>query len=672
MTIPAAIKKTVAQLRASLNEHNYRYYVLDDPSISDAEYDRLFRQLQQLEQEYPQLISSDSPTQRTGASPLSEFATVTHEVQMLSLSNAFDESEVLAFDKRIRDRSQLNAIDYLAEPKLDGVAVSLLYQKGALVRGATRGDGRTGEDITQNLRTIKSVPLRLQGSAYPELLEVRGEVFLSHAGFKRLNDEQRKRNEKLFVNPRNAAAGSLRQLDSKLTAKRPLEVFFYGTGQIRGAVPDGQHSLLKAFKKWGLRVSPLAELVTGARGCMEYYGKLAGRRPRLPYDIDGVVYKVNDRQLQIELGNISRAPRWALAHKFPAQEESTVVNSIEVQVGRTGAVTPVARLRPIFVGGATVSNATLHNRAEIERLDIRVGDTVIVRRAGDVIPEVVSVNLSKRPAGTQRYKFPRKCPVCGSDIVYEGEGIVARCSGGLYCSAQLKQSFKHFVSRRAMDIDGLGDKIIDQLIDRKMVTDPADLYALTAEQLSTVERLAQKSAQNLVNALQRSKATTLPRFLYALGIGQVGETTAQQLAGNFGSLDAIMSASIEELIKVQDIGPVVAESIYTFFRQTHNVEVIRKLLAAGVEWPEEKIEVDLTKRPLAGKTFVLTGTLDAMTRDEAKVKLQSLGAKVTSSVSGKTDYVVVGADAGSKASTAEQLGVDTLDESQFLQFIADN
>lgn len=669
VTIPARIKNTVAELRSSLNEHNYRYYVLDEPSISDAEYDRLFSRLLQLEEKYPELVSNDSPTQKTGAPPLSEFAQVEHEVQMLSLSNAFDESDVRAFDKRIRDRAQMEVVTYLAEPKLDGLAVSLVYRNGVFSRGATRGDGRSGEDITENLKTVKSVPLRLHGSGYPVLLEVRGEVYLSHAGFQRLNDEQRERGAKLFVNPRNAAAGSLRQLDSKLTAKRPLEIFFYGVGLVDGSIPDEQYHLLDAFKKWGLRVSRLAERVAGAEGCISYYEKLAQLRPELPYDIDGVVYKVSDRQLQAELGNISRAPRWALAHKFPAQEESTVVNCIEVQVGRTGAITPVARLQPVFVGGATVSNATLHNKAEIERMDIRVGDTVIVRRAGDVIPEVVSVNLDKRTPGTEPFKFPDKCPVCGSDVVYEGEGIVARCSGGLFCSAQLKQSFKHFASRRAMDIEGLGDKVVDQMIDREMTQDPADLYALTVDQLAGMERLAQKSAQNLVEALERSKDTTLPRFLYALGIGQVGETTAQQLARHFGSLDAVMESSIEELIEVQDIGPIVAESIHTFFRQPHNVEVVRKLTDAGVRWPEERIEVDAAGQHLAGKIFVLTGTLDAMTRDEAKAKLQALGAKVTSSVSGKTDYVIVGADAGAKASKAEQLGLTILDESQFLQLV---
>ncbi len=460
MAVSAPIRNRALKLRAALHEHNYRYHVLDDPAISDAEYDRMFGELQHLEARYPELISADSPTLRAGAPPLKQFSPVNHKVAMLSLSNAFDESDVLAFDKRIRERAEIEEVEYVAEPKLDGLAVSLLYERGVLVVGATRGDGETGEDVTMNIKTIKSVPLRLRGKNIPEILEVRGEVFLTHAGFRKLNEHQRSNAGKLFVNPRNAAAGSLRQLDSRLTAQRPLEIFFYGVGRVTGKIPDTHRALLKAFKTWGLRVSPLAELVVGAEGCIEYYERIAKIRCRLSYDIDGVVYKVSDMALQSKLGNISRAPRWALAHKFPAQEESTVVQGIEVQVGRTGAVTPVARLRPVFVGGVTVSNATLHNRREIERLDIRVGDTVMVRRAGDVIPEVVSVNTGERPPHTRRFKFPDTCPVCGSEIVYEGEGIVARCSGGLYCSAQRKESIKHFASRRAMDIDGLGDKIV--------------------------------------------------------------------------------------------------------------------------------------------------------------------------------------------------------------------
>jgi len=667
----ASIRARVSELRTVLHEHNYRYHVLDDPAISDAEYDRLFGELQDLEEQHPELAAPDSPTNRAGAPPLREFPSVRHEVSMLSLSNAFDPSEVIAFDRRIRERADVDRVEYVAEPKLDGLAVSLLYQRGILVRGATRGDGETGEDVTANIKTIKSVPLRLHGSDIPEALEVRGEVFLSHDGFRRLNEEQRSRDGKLFVNPRNAAAGSLRQLDSRLTARRPLEVFFYGMGRVNGKIPDNHWDLLQAFRSWGLRVSPLAELVTGAEGCIGYYEKTGAMRPDLPYDIDGVVYKVSDLVIQAALGNISRAPRWALAHKFPAQEESTQVEGIEVQVGRTGAVTPVARLRPVFVGGVTVSNATLHNRREIERLDIRVGDTVVVRRAGDVIPEVVSVNKGKRPPNALPYEYPPVCPVCGSEIVYEGEGIVARCSGGLYCAAQRKESIKHFASRRAMDIDGLGDKLVEQLVERNLVTDAADLYSLNHQQLAALDRLADKSARNLVEALDRSKSTRLDRFLYALGIGQVGESTAQQLAAHFGSLDAIMAAPVEVLENIHDIGPVVAASIRTFFDQPHNAEVIQKLRQAGVDWPEHAPAPTTPDSPLAGKTFVLTGALSSMARDEAKRRLQGLGAKVTGSVSKKTDFVVAGSDPGSKVAKAEQLGVEIIGEPEFLEMISD-
>ncbi len=630
----------------------------------------MFGELQHLEARYPELISADSPTLRAGAPPLKQFSPVNHKVAMLSLSNAFDESDVLAFDKRIRERAEIEEVEYVAEPKLDGLAVSLLYERGVLVVGATRGDGETGEDVTMNIKTIKSVPLRLRGKKIPDILEVRGEVFLTHAGFRKLNEDQRSKAGKLFVNPRNAAAGSLRQLDSRLTAQRPLEIFFYGVGRVAGKIPDTHRALLKAFKTWGLRVSPLAELVVGAEGCIEYYERIAKIRCRLSYDIDGVVYKVSDMSLQSKLGNISRAPRWALAHKFPAQEESTVVQGIEVQVGRTGAVTPVARLRPVFVGGVTVSNATLHNRREIERLDIRVGDTVMVRRAGDVIPEVVSVNTGRRPPHTRRFKFPDACPVCGSEIVYEGEGIVARCSGGLYCSAQRKESIKHFASRRAMDIDGLGDKIVEQLVDKNLVQDAADLYSLTVEQLVGLERLAGKSAQNLVQSLERSKTTKLERFLHALGIGQVGETTAQQLAAHFGSLQAIIAAPVDDLVKVPDIGPVVAASIHTFFNQPHNAAVIQKLRQAGVTWPEHSTAPENRELPLSGKIFVLTGALSSMTRDEASQRLRDLGAKVAGSVSRKTDFVVAGSDPGSKVAKADRLGVAIVGESEFLDMIA--
>ena len=659
------MRERARQLAQELDQHNYRYYVLDDPSITDAEYDRLLRELQEIEEAYPELKSPDSPTQRVGAPPLTEFETVVHREAMLSLSNAFSEEEVLAFDQRVRKLLEVDSLDYVAEPKLDGLAVSLTYEDGVLTRGATRGDGRAGEDITLNIRTIRSVPLKLRGRGFPGLMEVRGEVILGHEGFRRLNEAQAKAGAKPFVNPRNAAAGSVRQLDSSLTAARPLEMFCYGVGGAgAGDLPATQYEVLMNLRKWGLRVSPLVERVKGIQGCLRYYEKMQRGRADLPYDIDGVVYKVNEVRDQETLGTVSRAPRWALAHKFPAQEESTVVLDIEVQVGRTGAVTPVARLEPVFVGGVTVSNATLHNRAEIERLDVRKGDTVIVRRAGDVIPEIVSVEKQNRKKGARPYKFPTRCPVCNSQIVYEGgAGIIARCSGGLFCDAQRKESIKHFASRRAMDIDGLGDKLVEQLVDKGLVRDVADLYALKSGEVAHLERMADKSAGNLIDALEKSRDTTLERFLFALGIPQVGETTAQELAGYFGSLDRIEKADTEALQEVPDIGPIVAESVHTFFNQPHNRDVIMKLRKAGVRWKEhDPRTVHEGRQPFAGQTFVLTGTLDSMTRDEAKRALQVLGAKVAGSVSKKTDYVVVGADPGSKATKAEELGVEMLDE----------
>ncbi len=674
MTAPREVRARARELAEELNQHNYRYYVLDDPSISDAEYDRLLRELQEIEEEYPELKSPDSPTQRVGAPPVSEFATVEHGAPMLSLNNAFDAEEVKAFDQRVRKALEVDSVEYVAEPKLDGLAVSLTYEDGRLVRGATRGDGRTGEDITLNVRTIRSVPLKLRGRGYPGLIEVRGEVFLGHEGFRRLNEAQKKAGGKVFVNPRNAAAGSLRQLDSSLTAERPLEIFVYGVGRVEaGDIPETQYDMLARLKNWGFRISPLLKKVKDVNGCLKFYEEMAQRRLELPYDIDGVVYKVNDKNHQERLGTVSRAPRWALAHKFPAQEEATQVLDIEVQVGRTGAVTPVARLEPVFVGGATVSNATLHNRAEIERLDVRKGDTVIVRRAGDVIPEIVSVQKDKRRKGARRYRFPEQCPVCGSEIVYEGgEGIIARCSGGLFCRAQRKESIKHFASRRAMDIDGLGDKLVEQLVDNDMIRDAADLYALTREEFAGLERMADKSAQNLVDALEKSKDTTLGRFLFALGIPQVGETTAQQLAAHFGSLERLIKADTGRLQEVPDIGPIVAESIHTFFDQRHNREVIDRLRKAGVQWQEHEPDVPGGGQPLAGRTFVLTGALESMTRDEARDALQALGAKVTGSVSKKTDYVVIGADPGSKADKAEALGVEMLDEDAFRMLLREN
>ncbi len=673
MTVPTRARQRAADLRAQLNQHNYHYYVLDDPIVSDTEYDRLLRELQNLEASYKELVTADSPTQRVGAEPLSYFKEVKHKVPMLSLSNAFDENEVITFDRRIRERIDVDVVEYVAEPKVDGLAISLLYERGVLVRGATRGDGMTGEDVTQNVKTIRSIPLRLLGNRHPRLIEVRGEVFMTHQGFIALNKRQSSAGLKEFVNPRNAAAGSLRQLDPKLTAERPLRMFCYALGDVDARhLPESQFELLQQLSVWGLAVSPLAQLVKGVEQCLAYYRKMVAQRTSLAYPIDGIVYKVNSLSLQKSLGAVSRAPRWALAHKFPAQEETTVVKAIEVQVGRTGAITPVARLEPVFVGGVTVSNATLHNRAEIERLDLRVGDTVVVRRAGDVIPEVVTVVKKRRPRTTKRFKFPIRCPVCHSDIVYEGgEGIIARCSGGLYCSAQRKEHLKHFASRKAMDIDGLGDKIIDQLVEVGMVQDIADLYSLTVTQLAGLDRLADKSAQNLVDALERSKQTTLRRFLFALGISQVGETTAGQLADHYGSLESIMNATEDDLQSLTDIGPIVATNIFTFFCQSHNKQVISKLRRRGVKWPEtEPIQRNSSKLPLSGKTIVLTGTLDAMARNEAKTRLQDLGAKVTGSVSSNTDYVIVGAEPGSKATKAEQLGVEMLDEKQFMKLLA--
>jgi DNA ligase (NAD+) len=661
----------VERLRAELDTHNYSYYVKDAPTIPDAEYDRLFRRLQELETAHPELIAPDSPTQRVGAAPLPAFEEVRHHVPMLSLGNAFTEEELYAFDKRIRDRLKTDAtIEYAVEPKLDGLAVSLLYEDGKLVRGATRGDGYTGENITQNIRTIKSVPLRLQGD-YPKVLEVRGEVFMSKAGFEKMNAEARERGAKVFANPRNAAAGSLRQLDSRITASRPLEIYCYSMGRIDGAeAPATQSEMLAALKRWGLRVNPESKVVQGAEGCWRYYQDIGRKRDRLPYEIDGVVYKVNSLKLQEQLGFVSRAPRWAIAHKFPAQEELTTLQAVEFQVGRTGALTPVARLTPVSVGGVTVSNATLHNMDEIERKDVRVGDTVIVRRAGDVIPEVVSVVLERRPKKTRKISLPEKCPVCGSDIVRAEGEAVARCTGGLYCPAQRKEAIKHFASRKALDIEGLGDKLVDQLVEQNHIKHIDDLFSLTQEQLSALERMGDKSAANLIAALEKSKATTLPRFIYALGIREVGEATAVSLANHFGDLQALMKADAEALQAVPDVGPVVAEHVATFFEQAHNREIIDKLIKAGVHWPKIKKTASAAVKPLDGKTYVLTGTLSAMTREEAKEKLQQLGAKVAGSVSKNTTAVIAGENPGSKLAKAEALGVPVLDETELMKLLS--
>jgi len=662
-------KEQIKKLRDALHYHSHRYYVLDDPEIPDIEFDRLLRELQTLEEKYPELISSDSPTQRVGAQPLSAFTQIEHLQPMLSLSNAFADEEVHDFDRRACEKLAEDEIIYAAEPKLDGLAISLLYENGVLIRGATRGDGVTGEDVTHNVRTIEAIPLRLQGDDYPKRLEVRGEIVMTKSGFEKLNAAQRKKGEKEFANPRNAAAGSLRQLDAKITATRPLMFYSYAVGLVEdGEVVSSQSDILQQLRTWGLPVSAEVRQVTGAKGCLEYYLNIQEKRNGLNYDIDGVVYKIDSIEQQTRLGFVSRAPRWAIAHKFAAQEELTILLDIDIQVGRTGAITPVARLEPVFVGGVTVTNATLHNQDEIDRKDVRIGDTVIVRRAGDVIPEVVSAILSKRPKGAKKFKLPITCPECGSEVIrLEGEAVM-RCTGGLFCSAQRKEAIKHFISRKAMDVDGLGEKLVEQLVETDNIKDVADLYSLNLKTLAGLERMAEKSAQNVLDAIEKSKDTTLQRFIFALGIRQVGETTAKTLANAFGNLDNIIAASEEELIAVPDVGPVVAESIAHFFQVEHNKDVIKKLTEAGVHWPDVEIDRDAIL-PLAEQTFVVTGTLSTMGRDEAKEALQALGAKVSGSVSKKTSCVVVGENPGSKATKAESLGIEILDEAAFIKLL---
>ena len=672
MSVPAEIRRRVEALRQEIEHHNYLYYVLDQPEISDAEYDRLMRELQELEAKYPELVTPDSPTQRVGAAPRKEFGEVRHEVPMLSLNNAFSDEEAIEFDRRAREILGVEIIDYAVEPKLDGLAVSLMYQDGRLVQGATRGDGYAGEDVTANVRTIKAIPLHLRGSGWPATLEVRGEVIMTKEGFEKLNAEQRRKGEKIFANPRNAAAGSLRQLDPKVTASRPLTFFAYGLGKVEGGtLPDRHGRILARLREWGVPVNREGKVVEGIEGCLAYHKAMQEKRESLPYEIDGVVYKVDRLDWQAKLGYVARAPRWALAHKFPAHEEITRVIDIEVQVGRTGALTPVAKLEPVRIGGVTVSSASLFNQDEIDRLDVRIGDWVVVRRAGDVIPQIVSVVASRRKGRLKKFRLPDNCPVCGSPTYRPPGEAATYCTGGLYCPAQRKRALEHFASRRAMDIEGLGTKLIDQLVDKGLVRDPADLYSLTREQLIGLERMGPRSADNLLARLEKSKSTTLPRFLYALGIHDVGEVTAQTLAEHFGSLEALMNASEEELMAVTDVGPAVATSIRQFFAQAHNREVIRRLREAGVHWP------DITPKkpeslPLAGKTFVLTGALSGMTRDEAREKLRQLGARVSGSVSRKTDYVVVGEDPGSKADHARELGVPMLDEEAFLKLLSEH
>ncbi len=667
MTSSRTAERRIYALRDQINHHNYLYYVMDAPEIPDSEYDKLMRELEELEHKYPELVTRDSPTQRIGATPLAEFGEVRHEVPMLSLDNAFDEDEVLDFDRRVHERLGTNAqLDYTAEPKLDGLAISLVYEDGVLVRGATRGDGTMGEDVTQNIRTIASVPLRLLGNGFPALLETRGEIFMPKKGFEKLNAQAESRHEKIFINPRNAAAGSLRQLDARITASRPLEFFAYAWGQVRGGSLPARHSeVLERFRDWGLRTNPENRLVVGLEGCLQFYKQMASKRNRLPYQIDGVVYKVDRLDLQRELGYVARAPRWALAHKFPAEEAMTLLLAVEFQVGRTGALTPVARLQPVFVGGANISNATLHNMDEIERKDVHIGDTVIVRRAGDVIPEVVGVVLAKRPKNAQRVRLPCYCPECGSKVLrLDGEAVV-RCSGGLYCPAQRKELIRHFASRRALNIEGLGEKLVEQLVDTGLVHTPADLFSLSVAQLAGLERMGDKSAQNLVNSIDHARNTTLARFLYALGIRDVGETTAGVLARHFGTLEALMAADETALMQVADVGPVVAASIAAFFKEPHNRQVISALRTAGVRWPEHSVAQQVSLGPLCGKIFVLTGALVHMTRDDAKASIQALGGKVSTSVSKKTDYVVVGEEPGTKLVEAQKLGIAQLDERAF-------
>jgi DNA ligase (NAD+) len=668
MTADAASAARAAQLRKELEEHLYRYHVLDEPVIADADYDKLFFELVELEKKFPALATPDSPTQRVGSKPLDQFAEVTHRVPMLSLGNAFTEEDAQNFDRRCREGLGVDEIEYACEPKFDGLAISLTYENGRFVQGATRGDGAVGEDVTQNLRTVRAIPLAIACQA--ARLEVRGEVLMLKKDFEKMNARQAARGEKLFVNPRNASAGSLRQLDPKLTAERPLTFFAYGLGAVEGVTVPATHSGLMDWLA-GLRfpVSKERRVVRGVEGLMGYYRDLGSRRPTLPFEIDGVVYKVNRFDQQEQLGFVSRAPRFATAHKFPAEEATTVLLGIDVQVGRTGAITPVARLQPVFVGGTTVSNATLHNEDEIRRKDLKIGDTVIVRRAGDVIPEVAAVIYAKRPADAREFVMPTQCPQCQSAIIkLEGEAI-ARCTGGLFCPAQRKQALLHFAQRRAIDVDGLGDKLVDQLVDNDIVHTPADLYRLGVANLAALERMAEKSAANLIAGIEKSKQTTLAKFLFGLGIRHVGEVTAKDLAKHFGSLDPIMNASVGALLQVNDVGPVVAESIRKFFDQPHNREVVEQLRACGIRWEEGAPQAVVPSHAFSGKTVVLTGTLSAMTRDEAKDRLEVLGAKVAGSVSKKTDYVVAGAEAGSKLDRARELGVAVLDEAQFIALL---
>lgn len=667
------IFEQISQLRAQLEEHNHNYYVLDAPSIPDAEYDRLMRELSALEQANPEFQSPDSPSQKVGGAALDKFEQVTHQVPMLSLDNAFSEEEFAAFNRRIKERLMNSSeLTFCCEPKLDGLAVSIIYRDGVLVQAATRGDGMVGENITQNVKTIRNVPLKLRGDDFPSELEVRGEVFMDSAGFAKLNSEAEKRGEKVFVNPRNAAAGSLRQLDSKVTAKRPLMFYAYSTGLVAdGQLPEDHYQQLAKLTDWGLPLCPETKLVEGQQAALDYYQDILARRSELAYEIDGVVIKVNDKKLQERLGFVARAPRWAIAFKFPAQEEITQLLDVEFQVGRTGAITPVARLEPVFVGGVTVSNATLHNGDEIARLGVKIGDTVIIRRAGDVIPQITQVVLERRPEDAKDIVFPATCPICESHVErIEGEAV-ARCTGGLVCQAQRKQAIKHFASRKALDIDGLGDKIVDQLVDRELIKTPADLFTLKQGHFESLERMGPKSAKNLVNALQEAKQTTLAKFLYSLGIREVGEATAQNLANHFLTLEKITQASVDALTEVSDVGEIVAKHVRGFFTEEHNMDVVNALIEQGINWPALTAP-SADAQPLAGLTYVLTGTLSELNRNDAKARLQALGAKVSGSVSAKTDALIAGEKAGSKLTKAQDLGIDVLTEADLIALLSEH
>ncbi|RPI13768.1 MAG: NAD-dependent DNA ligase LigA [Lysobacterales bacterium] len=658
--------RRVDELREEIRRHDHRYYVLDDPEISDARYDALMRELRELEETHPGLRTPDSPTQRVGGAPAGAFGVVVHAVPMLSLENAFTEQDVRDFDRRVRERLDVESVRYSAEPKIDGLAISVRYEHGRLACAATRGDGTRGEDVTANVRAIRSVPLSLRVPSPPAVLEARGEVFMRRSSFELVNRRAAERGEKTFVNPRNAAAGSLRQLDPSITANRALDVYFYGLGAVEGwPVPPRHSEVLAALRQLGLRTCPATDVVDGIEGCLDYHARIGRARDELGYDIDGVVYKVDRLDWQRDLGFVARAPRWAIAHKFPAQEETTVVLDVEFQVGRTGALTPVARLKPVFVGGVTVSNVTLHNMDELARKDVRVGDTVVVRRAGDVIPEVVRVVTDLRPDDARVVELPARCPECGSHVSRAEGEAVARCSGGLVCGAQRREALRHFASRRAMDVEGLGDKLVEQLVAADRVRTPADLYTLTADELAALDRMGSKSAANVVAALGRSRRTTLPRFLYALGIRDVGEATALALAGHFGTLERLEAASREDIEDVRDVGPIVAAHVRDFFDEERNREVIAALRRHGVHWPEAEAPRAATSGRLAGETLVITGTLEGYTRDEARAAARAAGAKVTDSVTRKTTMLVAGADAGSKLRKAQELGVPVVEEAEF-------